>query len=460
MEAAHFLSRLDRVSRPQLELALSLYRDAALVRELLSRARLPEGAWRVAVALDHAPDGAHLVVGRDGGFITCLGPGMSTDALPVISRAKLDSVAAQTGELRRRLEIAKNLAGEQASEKLMARLIEAGDALTREELLGCAAFAPLYQRELIGELLHLLRATEEHRRWLTRLKRPRPAYEEALNAYWRMVWATGHLAVVIAMGGNSPALENLIELDTLGAISLGAVLHGQPALALRALWAVARIGKPALPACKRLIQSDRSGLVITNGALGLTALYFGHSRMQAEIRKALSRRGDEPRAVFLRNLLGLIDRAPECRALLDDRGREWAVNLSPRFPEGSAYRFAAAGEVPESLALAAGVNREGEFFPDRPRSWMTRVVASLTRVAQARGEDLYLPAEYARRAVTPWRPEKTMAMLAAAEEICGKPRPARAEETPGRNERCPCGSGKKYKRCHGGVESDACQRAA
>jgi preprotein translocase subunit SecA len=27
--------------------------------------------------------------------------------------------------------------------------------------------------------------------------------------------------------------------------------------------------------------------------------------------------------------------------------------------------------------------------------------------------------------------------------------PVRAEEKPGRNDLCPCGSGKKYKNCHG-----------
>ena len=30
-----------------------------------------------------------------------------------------------------------------------------------------------------------------------------------------------------------------------------------------------------------------------------------------------------------------------------------------------------------------------------------------------------------------------------------KPPPVRREEKPGRNDPCPCGSGKKYKRCHG-----------
>ena len=30
-----------------------------------------------------------------------------------------------------------------------------------------------------------------------------------------------------------------------------------------------------------------------------------------------------------------------------------------------------------------------------------------------------------------------------------KPQPVRAEKKVGRNDKCPCGSGKKYKQCHG-----------
>ncbi|MDT8325578.1 MAG: SEC-C metal-binding domain-containing protein, partial [Bacteroidota bacterium] len=38
---------------------------------------------------------------------------------------------------------------------------------------------------------------------------------------------------------------------------------------------------------------------------------------------------------------------------------------------------------------------------------------------------------------------------APQEATAGKRQPIRVEKTPGRNEPCPCGSGKKYKHCHG-----------
>jgi preprotein translocase subunit SecA len=35
----------------------------------------------------------------------------------------------------------------------------------------------------------------------------------------------------------------------------------------------------------------------------------------------------------------------------------------------------------------------------------------------------------------------------------GKIQPVRVEKRTGRNDPCPCGSGKKYKHCHGAMES-------
>jgi uncharacterized protein YecA (UPF0149 family) len=49
--ATHFLRRLDRASDTHVERALTLYRDAELLRETLSRAEVPNGAERVAISL-------------------------------------------------------------------------------------------------------------------------------------------------------------------------------------------------------------------------------------------------------------------------------------------------------------------------------------------------------------------------------------------------------------------------
>jgi hypothetical protein len=55
--AHHFLSRLDRLSHSDVELALSLYRDAPLVAFVLEAAKVPEAAERVAISLRDQRDG-------------------------------------------------------------------------------------------------------------------------------------------------------------------------------------------------------------------------------------------------------------------------------------------------------------------------------------------------------------------------------------------------------------------
>jgi len=71
----HFLERLERLSTPQTELALSLYQDPLLIRALLEQLRLPDGATRVALSLADEERGPFVVVARDGHFVTCLGRG-------------------------------------------------------------------------------------------------------------------------------------------------------------------------------------------------------------------------------------------------------------------------------------------------------------------------------------------------------------------------------------------------
>ena len=104
---AHFLQRLDRVSHGHVEMALGLYRDHELVRHILESANVPEGAERVALALADGGKGPHVIVTREGRFVTCLGDGMKTGPHPVVSRARIDALAAKMERLRAALEIGR-----------------------------------------------------------------------------------------------------------------------------------------------------------------------------------------------------------------------------------------------------------------------------------------------------------------------------------------------------------------
>ena len=88
----HFLTRLARVSAKEIDLALSLYRDAAVVKAILASPLFPKTADRVAISLDHPKRGPFVIVARNGHFVTCLGRGMSPRRRPIISRDELDAI--------------------------------------------------------------------------------------------------------------------------------------------------------------------------------------------------------------------------------------------------------------------------------------------------------------------------------------------------------------------------------
>jgi uncharacterized protein YecA (UPF0149 family) len=70
--------------------------------------------------------------------------------------------------------------------------------------------------------------------------------------------------------------------------------------------------------------------------------------------------------------------------------------------------------------------------------------------AKARAEDFYFPARVLH-ALGPDDLQTTGASLVEMRRTLfrGTPQPIRQPDRPGRNDPCPCGSGKKYKKCHG-----------
>ncbi|WP_437649250.1 hypothetical protein [Sorangium sp. So ce362] len=137
--AEHFLSRLDRLPRSEVDLALELYRDAELLRAVLDAATLPERVERVAISLDDPVQGPFLVVTRGGHFVTCLGRGMRAGDLPVVKRGELDAISRKIARLRERMDLAKQLGGVRGHARLLRRLLVASDSVSREDFLAVAA---------------------------------------------------------------------------------------------------------------------------------------------------------------------------------------------------------------------------------------------------------------------------------------------------------------------------------
>ena len=467
--AHHFLSRLDRVSLPHVELALGLYNDVPLLQFILLSTRLPEGAPRVAISLDHPEEGPFLVVTREGRFVTCLGAGMSVDDLPIITRGQLDAIAAKRDDLRARIADAQRLAGPDGNVgKLLTRIGHAGPDLSREEIAAVIGLQPLYAFELIRHLFSaatdLLDAREGLLTQIRRSDRLKPQYHDALRAYWQTFWAVGHLSVLVGQDGPTmlarlpPQLADMLERAS---ISWTAVRQGVMSLALKGTWAVARIGKPLLGGVKQRYRDAETLLQVLDSAMSLAALAQRHAKLQSEVQKAIAS-GPKGQIIVTPEQIEKINpalafavecsdkaRATSAKVLREVGAAEW-ITATRHLPPGAPMRFDRAEDVPEDLAMSYAVNIPYDLLGG-PQALQITLMA-IPWVARATPEQLYLPRAAIRATQKPWVPEHTLSLLRQQRDYYYKHKPKRPEG-PSRQGPCPCGSGKKYKRCCEGVDA-------
>jgi len=89
--------------------------------------------------------------------------------------------------------------------------------------------------------------------------------------------------------------------------------------------------------------------------------------------------------------------------------------------------------------------REGRAGDDAD----TRMLEGVVLAAKARAEDFYFPAQLLHALGPPDMERIGGSIVELIRARVGSPQPVVREKEPGRNDPCTCGSGKKYKKCHG-----------
>jgi hypothetical protein len=390
------------------------------------------------------------VVARDGHFVTCLAEGMSPGDHPVIPRGQLDATTRRVTELRNRFDAARALAGPRGNVfALLGRIFSAGPWLSREEFSAIAAFQPLLKRDFLRLIWETDALLDRTRPLASHCVKHGRLGDEALRAWWNEVWAVGHLSVLANMDSRDVIMELPAEAPERGLLSWPAVRQGVVAVALRGVWGVAKLGRPLLPDYKRWYVQSASSLEFVDSALGLLGIGLRHRSTAAEVRKALARANraaaeGRPEAVTIPQLQALIE---ELAALVFDRPED-CVRLHVELGRMHAPQETEdAGELPEGIAQLLAVNSPATFLSSR--KGLVLLCACLPWVSRAQPEDLYWPAEYLKTIRQKWQPEQAARVLRVTQVAYPAAEPARVQAAPGRNEPCPCGSGKKYKRCHG-----------
>ncbi len=456
----HFLARLDRVPRQHVELALGLYRDHDLVRAILLDAQLAE-TDRVALALEDGGRGPHIVVARDGGFVTCLGQGMSTGSLPIVSRAHLEGLATRVERVRAGLALAKRRGlGES---ELLRRLESAGPGVSREEFLSASAtvgpavplLAGMYASwaTALDEVFPLLLSLQSGRAW----RGPRRSQAERDLA--RGAWAMAHSAMVLVDSASREWVRDWASLEKHDKVSPWVILTMTSAFpfVVRAAWLAARLGKPMIASYKARFLSANDAVDVRESGWGLACMALRHASLRSEALRTLQSppRMPEPHAPWVASSYEffagvariLEEKEDTLRSEALDLGRGFVVVRTERLPASSRHRYTKRADVPEELVLPGLFDAWYDAHNSERSADM--MLLGVVAAARARAEDFYFPAAVLH-AIGPEDLQATGAsMVRMRRKFLGIPETARHDGRPGRNDPCSCGSGKKYKKCHG-----------
>lgn len=476
--AAHFLSRLDRVSSAEVELALSLYNDVPLLTDILHRARVPADAPRVAIALAEGDRGPYIVVTRDAKFVTCLGAGMSPNGLHVIARGQLDALSLRVERLRTKLRacLAADRTDRGSARKILGRVFQAGPALSREEFEAAAAWMPLVRHSVVPILIRMLHAHEALRFRVRKEERRTRRNSKWVNAYWQNVWAMGHLVALATEDARRLAEAfatidpfhpkrgaELQGLDILASVLMSIAKTGVMGLMVRVVGFVARTGKWLVPSLKRvLLRTGRSDeLLLTFASLG--GIAHRHARLAPELRKAFaSHASSRPFAkrAAAETLTDLDLALDELRARLgaaldapDAATRRVEADGARIAKDMGAHLGAKAGpfalETQDALPSTVRRSLVANWF----RNTLLRphlVLDAVPWAASCAPAEFYLPAAYARFSQPLTSPETVLQLIGETRVLFQRTRrPDVGRPRIGRNAPCACASGKKSKRCCG-----------
>jgi hypothetical protein len=244
--------------------------------------------------------------------------------------------------------------------------------------------------------------------------------------------------------------------DSAGKLSLNLSWLGFSPVALRGFWCVASLGKMLLPGYKRALSTAVTYPGIIDAICGLIALASRQSKLHAEVRKALTPSAVPPtdeKARIRENFLGglqrafdlVLDRPDEARTVLKRVGAQHIVNMGKRAPPNARHRYPRVEDVPDAHAYVTSANLPDNFH--RGGDSLVHVFMALPWVARSRPEELYIPSGLNRILRRPWEPDDTFMILRDMEKVYLRRSPIRVPEAPGRNNDCPCGSGRKFKKC-------------
>ena len=428
--AAHFLTRLERLAAPEVDLALSLYRDPRIVKDLISSLTGPNPSDRVALAMTEDAKGPWIIVAADGGFVTCLARGMHLGPMPIISRADVDDALRAKEITDLGDELLKKHPG------LITRLVES-TVLSLEEFDGIAAYQPVLEHLSVLSIVD--RALDT--RWLQARCESERQPLEMLELYWCRVQRHGHHASLLGLCERNPeGVDDVAASAMMDVIQIEAWSYGSLSVCARALWAAAHWRAPRFEALKKDLLDPLPGAMVLGPLMELAVLGFAHQRLFAEAKAFLA----QDVSAF----------PTESRALV--------ARLQPLFAQAFDRPLASIQSVENTgLASMARAHLRGDsrfealqFALVQPLNVWARqsgaletLIDALPFIASCKANELYLPQALLNASGLRQPTRQIIEANVEAARLTSAHTPVVREPRVGRNEPCGCGSGKKHKRC-------------
>jgi preprotein translocase subunit SecA len=170
---------------------------------------------------------------------------------------------------------------------------------------------------------------------------------------------------------------------------------------------------------------------------GIDAAKMNHGELAETLVERVKQRYAEKEKLFGEQMMRWLER----RIILDIVDTQWKDHLLTldHLKEGIGLRG-----YGQKDPLVEFKKEAFTLFEDMMGRIDTETVRYLFLVQPARPEDEAREIERRQR-----RQQQEMQLQAGAAQAAEQPKPVRTGAKVGRNEPCPCGSGKKYKRCHG-----------
>ena len=391
----HFLSRLERASDEEVRFAMSLYYDSIFTRHIISLFDLPDQADRVALALSEGERSSHVILSRDGSFITCLGPGMKLVDLPVISRTRFTGLTKWHDKIvERHAEIALLIGDGSIKSILNNSLYKAGRNLTREEFKKWEIFKPLVLSHLVRTqsltaqasfaLATKLQVTV--RKGRVRNKKER----KYLRQLWELRWTQGHIAMILFADS---AFVKKIPLETLDNINTGPICLQDTIIpmSLMGLWSISKTGQELFPKIKSTFVKQEHPWECLEATFMLVAIALRHSRYKSEVIKLLKRKMTGLSGTDVQYCEGANKTFSTCLTHQDEHREALEKVLSEKFGKNSKYSEEIK-EAPDNIKIAFLAHKEKCFIKDIPSA--ESMLMFLPWVVQIKAEEFYIPKKY------------------------------------------------------------------